>query len=618
MATSLCLLPIELQLCTFFNLRFRDVLTCRALSKHFCALIDSNKELAFTIELGAAGVRDDTNSLLPREDKFETLWQLNVAWANLHWLCRRQIQLSGTGKLFDISGDFFFRAIESIDETRVTATTVEWFRLPSRRQPNLVSTPERLTFDVALVDFAMDAHRDLVIGIEVTNFRTGRLYTVSCNLYAKSISTNKVHPASARSVLFYRFVSPITEFEPLVEICGNHVGILLTREAHVTHRDAFDMFLLVDWTTGVFKATMSSHANGETWQTFCFVTPDSVVIPSTYDSLLNIFHFDNTADSLKHDVSLLLPEPVVCNGLRHINLRGQPFATASTLASHPTGDIPSFTPDAEEAVIILSLDYQFLSPGRTRTTERAYNIQQVVAIPRRLLARYASLAREGNLELMALIERAHCREHTTVIFEVKATGGGSEALCEHERMHMNNRGHHRNKRFPHVHAGQWVHQTRWGVDSVTPSMGMYAYGSRYIAMSSRAFLPDAPASSIALYDFNLRNERRGYAHDLEEENIRPYPKPDEPFNEDEDWDYDELTGNKRWPVCPSKIVTHPTTVFIPEVFKEPFTTALPYRVTETEMVLPWDSAILDGERIIGLDFEDFNDGTIREIDVIVV
>lgn len=36
------------------------------------------------------------------------------------------------------------------------------------------------------------------------------------------------------------------------------------------------------------------------------------------------------------------------------------------------------------------------------------------------------------------------------------------------------------------------------------------------------------------------------------------------------------------------------------IFAEPFESALPYRVIETEQVFDWDSAMIDDERIIGL------------------
>lgn len=51
-----------------------------------------------------------------------------------------------------------------------------------------------------------------------------------------------------------RFVSPVVEFEPVVQVCGSHIGILFTRRFGIIHPASFDMFLLLDWTTGVQKS----------------------------------------------------------------------------------------------------------------------------------------------------------------------------------------------------------------------------------------------------------------------------------------------------------------------------------------------------------------------------
>lgn len=165
---SLPLLPTELQLNALHNLPFRDVLKCRGLSRYFRALVDSSRELADAIELGAAGVQDNSSCLLRRRAKIEALWQLNVAWANLHWLCRREIPLSVSTGLFDISCGSFFHFKESRGGN---STAIEWIELPSRRDPKLTPTPRRIEFDSAIADFAVDAARDLVVGLHLTSHR---------------------------------------------------------------------------------------------------------------------------------------------------------------------------------------------------------------------------------------------------------------------------------------------------------------------------------------------------------------------------------------------------------------------------------------------------------------
>ncbi|EJD00852.1 uncharacterized protein FOMMEDRAFT_157961 [Fomitiporia mediterranea MF3/22] len=606
---SLISLPVEVQVLILSQLSFRDIMRCRSLCRHFYDLVNTSKVLCFTIELGAAGMKDNPNCQELMSGKIEKLWKSNIAWANLHWLCRRSISLSGkTGQLFDFSGGLFFFTSPEGHTNTGNPTTIEWLTLPSRREPDVRHQPEKVTFDMLLFEFAVDATQDLIIGVELTSFRTNKFYTIMCNLHARSISTNKIHPFVARHVLSTRFASPITDFQVDAQICGNHVGILLSRRFGGRIRDSFDLFLLFDWTTGFSKANMGTYHMEEFWETFCFLTPDSVLIPSAVNSLLNVYSFNNKPDSLKHEISLLLPEPLTRRSLRHVFVSSQP-PTLSSYFTHPTADNPPFIADMDEGILILQLDYRYHSHGIPGGVDDGLTSQQIVAIPRRVLTQFANLARGRTVWFESMIEDFHGRTNRMEpchsmdsLIPVKPV---PSHYCDHEQLYANASAHPQNKRFPHVHSEQWIHYTRWGIDSVSPDMGRYAYGSRYLGMSSRASLPNAPASSIALYDFNVRNDLRGLGHMLEEENVRPYPAADEEFNEDEDWDYDEATGDRKWPVYPSRIVATANVVNIPEVFKASFSTALPYRVTETEMMLPWDAAMIDGERIVGLEFYRF-------------
>ena len=344
---------------------------------------------------------------------------------------------------------------------------------------------------------------------------------------------------------------------------------------------------------------MGTNGLEETWETFCFLSEDSVLIPSALNSILNVYYFDDKPSSLKHAISLLLPEPLTRNGLRHIYVCTQPDPSRVSYASHPTGDYPPFDANPDDGIIILQLDYRYYHHGVTCAEDEGANLPQVVAIPKWFILEVTRRAREADKKLRRQIEEFHCRAH---VHDRK-----TKALlrCEHEFLYYHTRKHPLYKRTPHLHSEEWIGFTRWGLDTVPPSTGSYVYGSRYLGMSSRTNLPEAPASSVVIYDFNLRNEHRGLRHLLREENVRPYPDSDVDFNEDADWDYDE-EGTRRWPVYPSQIVTTPSMVCIPEVFKRKFETRMPYRVTETEMVLPWDSAVLDGERIIGLEVSEIS------------
>ena len=73
-------------------------------------------------------------------------------------------------------------------------------------------------------------------------------------MYPKMVSTNETHPSAAQRVSSFRFVSPNLNFDPHVEICGSHIGVLLTRPIGTTNPDSFDLFILLDWTTGITKA----------------------------------------------------------------------------------------------------------------------------------------------------------------------------------------------------------------------------------------------------------------------------------------------------------------------------------------------------------------------------
>ena len=165
---------------------------------------------------------------------------------------------------------------------------------------------------------------------------------------------------------------------------------------------------------------MTSRGTGEIWQSFCFVTPDSVLISAARNDALNIFHVDNGTGSLRHSISLFLPETISCGGLRHISVQAQPFHAWPTFTSRASASMPTFIPDPEEAVIILSLDYRYHSNGMPGESSRDYNLTQVVAIPRRTLARYASLARTEDPDVIMRVEGYNGRGNVAVCSEVEA------------------------------------------------------------------------------------------------------------------------------------------------------------------------------------------------------
>lgn len=128
------------------------------------------------------------------------------------------------------------------------------------------------------------------------------------------------------------------------------------------------------------------------------------------------------------------------------------------------------------------------------------------------------------------------------------------------------------------------------------------HGSRYLSLASYHDMPDEDASAAILYDFNMRNVRRGVQ--LTEPNEHPHDISDWDLDDWlEQWgDYlDDEDDERHWPVAPQRVVTAPSQVAIPEVFTEPFECALPYRIVDSEHVFRWDSAMLDNERIVGVE-----------------
>lgn len=149
-------------------LPFRHIVRCRMICKHICALINSSRELAFVIELGAAGMKNNLACPDTMYKKSDQLAKSNAAWVNLHWRCRRKFEVGGAGSLYNLSGGCFFHTPKP--PTASTGTSIDWFKLPSVRNPDSSDEPSRLVFDVPFADFAVDALRDLIIGVELTSF----------------------------------------------------------------------------------------------------------------------------------------------------------------------------------------------------------------------------------------------------------------------------------------------------------------------------------------------------------------------------------------------------------------------------------------------------------------
>lgn len=70
------------------------------------------------------------------------------------------------------------------------------------------------------------------------------------NLHILSITTNMEHPDSHQAQISQFFHVYCTGYGLNIKICGNHVGVLLSKP----EADGADKFYILDWTTGTRKA----------------------------------------------------------------------------------------------------------------------------------------------------------------------------------------------------------------------------------------------------------------------------------------------------------------------------------------------------------------------------
>ncbi|KAH8103174.1 hypothetical protein DFH11DRAFT_1735027 [Phellopilus nigrolimitatus] len=589
-------LPTEMLAYALEQLALVDLLACRAVCKLLSSLVDSSVALQYNVELGAALKVDNETCPDTRSRKLVEIRRANSAWANFSWAHRvPPIDVRNYAAVYELSGGCFFQDINQ-DFTgagKSLPSTLSWIKLPSGRD--------------------LQSH----------DFPSVRGYTIVCNVHLRTISTNEPHPDAAQSVLSVRFNASIHDYAMVVQLCGNHLGVLLT--ARHTRPARFDMFYLWDWTTGVCKARMSSFEANETWDTFCFVAPDAILLPDTNLGLLNIFLFDDTPESFRHAVSLLLPDTVNNPAIARISVRSEPPPCApSTHYANPASDTPPFTPDPDSAVVILTLDYVVTPrPAHVALVIDGFIISiahpQIVAVKRSTLVRFARGAEAHAQEAQAPREQAP-REYAPraegvlppleeerkdddavkdeAVKEEAEPEPSQSSTCTHP-LPPNAPMDRLAKRVPHIHAEHWVeHHTRWGLAIPPPRWVCYTHGSRFAAMGDRPFGSDR-RMGVTLYDFNVRNARRGLDLNADEE-------------ESEEW------KDREFPVKRSRIVQSFSTIHLPEIFKHDFRTGLPYRITETEEVFDWDSVMLDDERIIGLKEENNEIGGLEHLDVLVM
>lgn len=592
-------LPLEVRLYVLSCLGLRDLLCLRRVCRQLRMIIDTEANLQFIINVGASGLIENPSNTSPVSQKLESLRIADVAWTNLHWTRRIDIRDVPIKKVVGLSnGVLFFTTFESTEEvgsdtesndeddhSDVSSTTVNYIRLPSRRNLKPFVGPS-LILNFHARAFAFEASRDLMVAAELsyTHGSTSYMYSAIVALHFRSITSNMKHPLSAQAMVKHTFFVHSNKFRLSIQICGNHVGVLLGR--YSTSDGANDILYILDWTTGTSKALMNSEDADELWESFCFIALDAILLPDTLKGTLNIFFFNASPNSMEHVVTLVLPQTRQQPGLAYVQVFSEPPPTFSMISSSPLVDTPPFTADPESTLVYIRLDYFF--PSDVGFWDGNI-LRQLMIVSRQVLL----TAGRNSIKTVQNWLETDPPAFLNDILKKPVT-----------------------KRVPlHSAENGWIYNSQWGLDASCFDFPYFAHGMRTVDYPQATFTEELPGFRAAyVYDFNMFNERRGIT--FYEENVRPIPDvPDSEWNEDSEWDWDDDTGNMRWPVEESRIFDKAQIVDLPELFVKPFVAALPYRSTRTEEILEWDFAMIDGERIIGVDHRSRR---LTDLDIVVL
>lgn len=378
----------------------------------------------------------------------------------------------------------------------------------------------------------------------------------------------------------------------------------------------------------------------EAWDTFCFISSHAILIPDTNFCSLNIYLFDDKPSSFRHAVSLLLPEAINTPAIAHIYCRTEPSSN-SFLATPKKGsrkrdqDQKPFKTDPNSSIIILTFDYIIAPPiNQAQIFIDGFALSmaqpQVVAMKRSTLLGYAFKAESTATKMMARMQKQD-HEFKSATFGAEANGNSlhtpgtvrappfasnSNGLITSELSlssavtaptlapydASNKFGDKIRKRIPHMHAEHWIHTTRWGLSSVPSRWVCYAHGSRFVSMEDRE-MGSQGRMGFTVYDFNMKLFRkRLYSSAFDSDGYDSLSESSSQRSENtvESRDNEDEREDDRWPVRRTQIVDQPTTINLPEIFKNEFRTALPYVVTQTRKAFDWDSVMIDDEHIIGL------------------
>ncbi|KDQ56129.1 hypothetical protein JAAARDRAFT_59536 [Jaapia argillacea MUCL 33604] len=121
-------LPTELIISVSSELDFRNVLTCRTISRYIKSIIDNAPLLQYKIELAIARMSDGPNITMTISERRTRLRNYQEAWANLQWKAE-ELFSTAEGDLWELSGGVWALASGSEHLLSPIAQRVAWNRL---------------------------------------------------------------------------------------------------------------------------------------------------------------------------------------------------------------------------------------------------------------------------------------------------------------------------------------------------------------------------------------------------------------------------------------------------------------------------------------------------------
>ncbi|KLO12172.1 hypothetical protein SCHPADRAFT_929415 [Schizopora paradoxa] len=595
-------LPTEILANLLQMLAYTDILSCRETCKLLRGIIDKSVAVQYALELGASGKLDNLLCAKSNADKLAELREVNRRWAQFRWKHRvGPIPVRSFASVYEFTGGCFFQDLnESYASFRTSSTSsISWLPFP---RPNSIGVHEwgHNYFGFRPADICVDVNRDLLVVIERKDSYDGRNQSVICTAHFRTISTNEPHPdALVPTICVCTETNPlICDHSMVVQLGGDHLGLLLSRrEIDYSRNDKLHVW---NWTNNIRKANITTESNCR-WDSFCFLADDAILLPDTGLEELSIYLLTPEPNSIRHTISLQLPETKMKHAIHYMSVRCEPIARSPTSNYHiPTSRISTQTScqtDPHAAIVIVAMDYAVPTEGEALEIDDfviTLPDPQVFAIKRKKLLELA----KGSKEQQSCAEASSSQEIASSI------------------------------EVPRLHSREWIRFTRWGLSPVPARWICFVQGSRYISMPHR---PSGSKKKMALkfYDFNIMEERKAECMSQDFLPEVTAGAQAEGWIEDDDEDEEvefipnevgkatKISTPTKWPVKSVIILAEPLKINKPELFKESFVTSLSCRLIETEAVFDWDSVVIDEDHVIGLKEGHPENDILESLDVLV-